>query len=81
MTFANRGGSGLGCTTGCGTVFKVSTSGKETVLYNFKGDPKDGAIPGADLTVLNGEFYSTTLYGGSGLGCTFGCGTVFKISP
>ena len=57
-----------------GTVFKISTSGEEHVLYRFKaGD--DGAHPYAALTPLNGALYGTTSQGGAP-----GAGTVFKIS-
>jgi hypothetical protein len=33
------GGSGCESSDGCGTVFKMSTSGTESVLYSFKGEP------------------------------------------
>src|SRR6202034_419362 len=36
------GGDAPNCTTGCGTIFEASASGRETVLYSFEGDP-DGA--------------------------------------
>jgi uncharacterized repeat protein (TIGR03803 family) len=58
-----------------GTVFKVSTTGEEHVLYRFKaGD--DGAHPYAGLTAINGTFYGTTYQGGKP-----GYGTVFSVSP
>jgi uncharacterized repeat protein (TIGR03803 family) len=70
---------------GCGTVFKVSTSGKESVLYSFKGG-RDGALPSAGLTAVNSVLYGTTNSGGSGncapgSSTSGGCGTVFQISP
>jgi uncharacterized repeat protein (TIGR03803 family) len=68
------GGAGCDSTFGCGTVFEVSTSGTERVLYRFKGG-KDGQEPAASLTVSKGALYGTTLYGG-----TFASGTVFKVS-
>jgi uncharacterized repeat protein (TIGR03803 family) len=38
-------GGGAGCTTGfCGTVFKLTPAGEETVLYAFNGDA-DGSNP------------------------------------
>jgi uncharacterized repeat protein (TIGR03803 family) len=69
----------------CGTVFKVTTSGKEQVLYSFKGSP-DGAFPEAGLTPFDGKLYGTTSAGGSdagqcGSGVFGGCGTIFQISP
>ncbi|HEY2473787.1 MAG TPA: choice-of-anchor tandem repeat GloVer-containing protein [Candidatus Cybelea sp.] len=70
--------------SGCGTVFDVSPSGKESVLYSFAGG-MDGEYPYAGLALLNGRLYGTTRYGGS-LGCTTtsglrGCGTIFSIAP
>jgi uncharacterized repeat protein (TIGR03803 family) len=79
------GGSGSGCNTyngTCGTVFGVSTSGKETMLYSFKGGA-DGEIPVAGLIVVNGELYGTTQEGGGATGSGFGpygLGTIFKVS-
>ncbi len=69
------GGTGTNCSGGCGTVFKISTSGTEQVLYSFQGNP-DGSGPLSDLTLVNGELYGTTSFGGSE-----GAGTVFRISP
>jgi uncharacterized repeat protein (TIGR03803 family) len=68
-----------------GTVFELSTSGVEHVLYSFHGYP-DGAVPYAALTAYHGELYGTTAYGGdAGRACTgggiVGCGTVFTVSP
>lgn len=64
--------------TPCGTVFAVSTSGKETVLYRFKR-LKDGSHPGAGLISVGGALYGTTYTGGAGC-ASGGCGTVFKLS-
>jgi uncharacterized repeat protein (TIGR03803 family) len=66
---------------GCGTVFKVDTSGKETVLYNFKGGA-DGFYPNAGLIQdARGNLYGTTISGGNGTPCgSAGCGTVFKLT-
>ena len=58
-----------------GAIFAVSRSGKERLIYSFKGG-SDGARPIGSLTVLNGAFYGTTSYGGK-----YGQGTVFKVSP
>ena len=59
-----------------GTVFKIDTSGNETVLYSFNGGPSDGADPKADLTFdPAGNLYGTTYSGGS-----FGDGTVFELN-
>ncbi len=74
-------GGGGGCGgTGCGTVFSITASGAETVLYSFSGG-KDGAQPTAGLIDVNGTLYGTTGYGGGG-GCSgVGCGTVFSMTP
>jgi uncharacterized repeat protein (TIGR03803 family) len=77
-------GGGTPCISGfgCGTVFKVSTSGKESVLYRFKGSP-DGSGPVDSLIVMNGALYGTTSEGGAGSGCNTpsgNCGTVFKVT-
>jgi uncharacterized repeat protein (TIGR03803 family) len=76
------GDSGCSSGYGCGTVFKISTSGKEySVLYRFKAG-MDGANPQLHGPIqVNGVLYGTTYYGGgSGCGGT-GCGTVFSVSP
>jgi uncharacterized repeat protein (TIGR03803 family) len=76
------GHSGCSSGYGCGTVFKVSTSGKGySVLYSFKAG-MDGANPQLHGPIqVNGVLYGTTYYGG-GSGCGgSGCGTVFSVSP
>jgi uncharacterized repeat protein (TIGR03803 family) len=62
-----------GGATGNGTVFKISSTGKESVLYNFKGTP-DGQLPYAGLVRRKGFLYGTTVQGGKR-----GLGTVFKV--
>jgi uncharacterized repeat protein (TIGR03803 family) len=63
-----------------GVVFKLDTTGKETVLYSFTGGA-DGAYPGGRLVRdTAGNLYGTT-GGGGNTACTNGCGTVFKITP
>jgi len=58
---------------GCGVVFKLDTTGAETVLYAFTGP--DGADPLADLVRDKaGNLYGTTFSGG-----TSNQGTVFKL--
>jgi uncharacterized repeat protein (TIGR03803 family) len=71
---------------GCGTIFKISPSGKESLLYSFAGG-RDGEFPVAGLEALNRTLYGTTPYGGSGrcppqsYGSGTGCGTIFSIAP
>src|SRR5271165_1624481 len=66
---------------GCGTLFKVDTTGKESVLHTFSTTGGDGAIPFTFLVLdATGNLYGTTDYGGD-LSCNApeGCGTVFKF--
>jgi uncharacterized repeat protein (TIGR03803 family) len=74
-------GGGLNCFgDGCGTVFKLEKTGKETVLYSFTGGA-DGASPVAGLVRDSaGNLYGTAYFGGDPL-CSGGCGVVFKIAP
>jgi uncharacterized repeat protein (TIGR03803 family) len=65
---------GGGCVHGCGTVFTIDKTGKETVLYAFTGGA-DGRNPDAALIRdAAGNLYGTTLFGGGS-----GWGTVFKL--
>jgi len=68
---------------GCGVVFKLDTTGKETVLYAFTGE-SDGAFPTAVLIRdATGNLYGTAENGGD-LNCILspeGCGVVFKLKP
>ena len=72
---------------GCGTVFKIDRSGKESVLYDFTG-------PTAELPFLStsfgsvirdnqGNFYGAAYAGGDttnpACNATGGCGVVFKL--
>jgi uncharacterized repeat protein (TIGR03803 family) len=67
---------------GYGTVFKIDTNGKETVLHNFAGGA-DGAEPrAAPILDAAGNLYGTTSDGGTGQcynGFQNGCGTVYEI--
>ncbi len=61
---------------GAGTVFRITTSGSLTTLYSFNGAGMiDGVFPNVLVWGGNGNFYGTTLGGGSN-----GAGTVFKIT-
>jgi uncharacterized repeat protein (TIGR03803 family) len=72
------GGTGSGCDIyfgGCGTVFKLDTTGTETVLHSFVGAP-DGSNPTARVTLdVSGDLYGTTVFGGE-----YGHGTIFKVN-
>jgi uncharacterized repeat protein (TIGR03803 family) len=80
------GGANCTLTGGCGTVFKITPSGKLTTLHSFAGYPTDGAFPyGGLVQASNGDFYGTTQNGGASAACSVpgatGCGTVFTITP
>jgi uncharacterized repeat protein (TIGR03803 family) len=61
---------------GDGTVFRVSTSGIEQVIYVFgRGKRTDGNAPEAALIAVNGVLYGTTSRGG-----TSDAGTIFEIT-
>jgi uncharacterized repeat protein (TIGR03803 family) len=67
---------------GCGVVFKLSTSGKETALHTFRGGA-NGADPSAVFLLRDaaGNLYGTA-GGGSDLNCpppNGPCGVVFKL--
>jgi uncharacterized repeat protein (TIGR03803 family) len=81
-----RGGN-AGCLTlsaalvvgvGCGTVYSISPSGAEQVVYRFGGllgVGGDGTNPATELTMFENGLYGTTEYGGSYLQ-----GTVFAVN-
>jgi uncharacterized repeat protein (TIGR03803 family) len=63
---------------GCGTVFKLDTSGTETLLYMFTG-AADGYYPYAGLIMDSaGNLYGTASSGGLSQ-CPSGCGTLFRL--
>lgn len=63
-----------GGTNGVGTVFSITKSGKEKVIYSFAGGG-DGEYPDASLIDYGGTLYGTTYGGGA-----YGNGTVFSIT-
>jgi uncharacterized repeat protein (TIGR03803 family) len=70
-----QGGAVTCGNAGCGTVFSITTSGTEHLLYSFGKRPNDGEYPQAALLDVSGTLYGTTLQGGK-----YGRGTVFIIS-
>lgn len=69
----NRGGA-----SNYGTVFKITPAGELTTLYSFcsRQNCADGDEPtGSLVQATDGNFYGTTVYGG-----TQGGGTLFKIT-
>jgi uncharacterized repeat protein (TIGR03803 family) len=74
---ANTGANG---DQGGGTLFKVDSTGQETVLYSFcsASDCTDGLQPQAGLIQdAAGNLYGTTVNGGAN---GYGYGTVFKLA-
>ena len=65
-----------GGSSGNGVIFKLSKSGKETVLHSFTGGA-DGAYPaGGPILDSSGNLYGVAFYGG-----TEDWGTIFKLTP
>src|ERR1700722_3524779 len=67
------------CGGGCGTVFRITSAGALTTVYNFCSEAKcaDGYLPDAGLARgTDGNFYGTN----TGDGVT-GNGTIFQITP
>jgi uncharacterized repeat protein (TIGR03803 family) len=81
--YGTTGAGGTGpCSSGCGTIFKITTMGTLTTLHFF--DLTDGADPNGGLVqAIDGNFYGTTYNGGTNNNnCGSGtCGTVFKMTP
>jgi len=74
------GTTAYGGTTGNGTIFSLTTSGRERVLYSLQGG-SDGSMP-ISLTAMNGRLYGMS-YGGNTSNCSYdyvGCGTVFSVT-
>jgi len=64
----------FGGTANSGTVFVVTPTGDETVLYSFKGGI-DGANPYSSVVRVGTTIFGTTYNGGQ-----FGYGTVFRLT-
>ena len=58
-----------------GTLFSVSTAGKEHVVYSFGEANTDAIRPESPLIRIGDDFYGTSLYGGK-----YGDGTVYSVS-
>jgi uncharacterized repeat protein (TIGR03803 family) len=77
-TTYHGGTNNTSCNSGCGTIFRITTAGKLTTLYNFCSQSlcADGSQPEGGLVQdTNGSFYGTTFYGG-----TVDVGTVYSLS-
>lgn len=73
------GTTALGSGKCYGTVFELTTAGKETVLHHFYPDTGDGYDPQAGLMMNSkGNLYGTTAAGGE---AAYAYGTVFEVTP
>jgi uncharacterized repeat protein (TIGR03803 family) len=71
------GTSDTGGANNAGTIFKITPTGVETLIYSFVGGVSDGQGPFAALVQgKDGNFYGTTHQGGAN-----DEGTMFKITP
>jgi uncharacterized repeat protein (TIGR03803 family) len=59
-----------------GTVYEITTKGKEMVLHRFSKNGTDGYHPYGGVIMVNNALYGTTLAGGAN-----DAGTVFKVVP
>jgi len=66
-------GGDISCGYGCGVVFKLTPAGVFSVLHSF--NMSDGANPTGGLVQVDGNFYGTTMNGG-----TLNYGTIFSIN-
>lgn len=66
------------CPLSCGTFFKITSGGTLTTLHTFNGT--DGAIPHGVVQGTDGNFYGSTVDGGSSVICSSGCGTIYKVT-
>lgn len=65
------------CLAGCGVVYKLDKTGKETVLHAFQGSPDGSGPVGSLIRDEEGNLYGTTPGGGSD--SALSGGTVFKL--
>jgi uncharacterized repeat protein (TIGR03803 family) len=76
------GVTGAGGAYGDGVVYRLDSSGNETLLYSFTGGGDGGGPNSVLLADSAGNLYGTT-EGGGNLSCPggSGCGVVFELSP
>lgn len=72
-----EGGS---CEHGCGTVFKLTPAGQQTVLYAFTGKRDGGGPSSALIHDAIGNLYGTGGGGGDPSCFGSGCGVIFKLN-
>jgi len=71
------GTTSYGGATGAGTVYTITLSGTESVLYSFGAVAGDGLAPYGTLIAYKGVLYGTTVDGGA----FDDYGTAYKITP
>jgi len=74
----------FGGSFGFGTVFKLTTRGKESILHSFARRQREGQDPfGGLLRDSTGNLFGTTASGGDLNACAGepmqGCGTIFRL--
>jgi uncharacterized repeat protein (TIGR03803 family) len=69
--------SGTGCPPSNGTIFKINSARKFTLLYSFAGQPSSGAAPEFGHLKMDefGNLYGVTTGGGA-----YGYGALYKLS-
>jgi uncharacterized repeat protein (TIGR03803 family) len=85
-TTGSGGSPSAACPNGCGTVFRITPAGVETVLHSFGGNAADGQAPSGPLIQgIDGNFYGLTSAGGNtpagSATPNCNCGTIFRITP
>jgi uncharacterized repeat protein (TIGR03803 family) len=83
MYGATEYGGDLSCNSpdGCGAVYELSPTGKETVIHQFTDAGGDGGFPISGVVAdQDGHLYGTTADGGNSSTCNgYGCGTVYEL--
>ena len=77
------GTSTEGGVNGCGTIFKLTTSGILLHVYSFPCGSGGSRPVGPIMQASDGNFYGTTAWGGitTGYRCqSSGCGTIFRMT-
>jgi uncharacterized repeat protein (TIGR03803 family) len=78
-TALGGGNDNCGTTDGCGLVFKITSQGTYTKIFQFNGNSNEGAYPIAIVQGRDGNLYGTTDDAG-GIVCSHDCGSVFKMT-
>jgi uncharacterized repeat protein (TIGR03803 family) len=74
------GRSQQACGVGCGTIFKLTPAGMETLLFAYPDSGNEGEAPNGVILDAAGSLYGTSTYNGVNGGFTPGPGNVFKLT-